>query len=573
MKKIVIAILTICLALSLIPPAFAAESFTINNVTVDISSGSDPGNCSSYASTLLKKIWSVGRTTMTTYKGRYNLIKGLSTSDRTITEDHTKNFIQNTPLGSRIRICASSDTSSNDYDNNRYGHTLVLVAKNDAAGKFTVLEGGQGGVAKANEYTYSSFVTKKDASGYKYFYYIADYSAAERDYKNKTNTGVTPIPTTPTNKITITYNPNGGRVSPTTQVIEKGSNPQKLPTATRDGYRFLGWFLNGKAEWQVTESTSWAYLSDLTLYALWESEGQGPGHWEYRYVGYATSDGKHECWCGTYLKNRFGNASLRYSDWGRTQYSANGSSWTCGSNCKGDHTGIAKTGSNGVPYWSEYTLPDGKNYYWEVKRWVEDTQTVPPPTCTQHVKGNMLHCESVHPHRNYYSCSVCGKEFTDGVANYVDSCEICNPKPLTPVGHWEQRGWTTTPVSESDTIRNIETRTVETSPSRTEYRYVGYATTDGKHECWCETYLRSKFGSAVLRYSDWSTTRYSANGSGWTCGQCNGKHTGVDHYGNNGSAWWAEFTLPDGKNFYWEESRTVPAQYRTEYRYEKWVSN
>lgn len=292
------------------------------------------------------------------------------------------------------------------------------------------------------------------------------------------------------------------------------------------------------------------------------------GHWEYRYVGYATSGGRHECWCGTYLKNRFGSANLRYSDWGRTQYSANGSSWTCGSNCKGDHTGIAKIGSNGVPYWSEYTLPDGKNYYWEEKRWVEDTQVVPPPACTQHVKGNMLYCESVHPHRNYYVCSVCGKEFTDETANYVDSCKICNPGPT---GHWEQRGWTTTPVSASDTIRNIETKKVEISPSRTEYRYVGYATTDGKHECWCETYLRSKFGSAVLRYSDWSTTRYSANGSAWSCGQCNGNHTGVDHYGSDGRAWWAEFTLPDGRNFYWEEQRTIPAEYRTEYRYEEWI--
>ncbi|WP_160667217.1 hypothetical protein [Colidextribacter sp. OB.20] len=295
------------------------------------------------------------------------------------------------------------------------------------------------------------------------------------------------------------------------------------------------------------------------------------GHWEYRYVGYTTSNSRHECWCETYLKNKFGSANLRCSDWSSTRYSSNGSNWTCGSSCKGNHTGIAFTGSNRAPYWSEYTLPDGKNYYWEEKRWVEDTQTVPPPTCTQHVKGNMLYCESVHPHRNYYVCSVCGKEFTDDVANYVDSCEICNPKPPTPVGHWEQRGWTTTPVSTSDTIRNIETRTVETSPSRTEYRYVGYATTDGRHECWCETYLRGKFGSAVLRYSDWSTARYSANGSAWSCGQCNGNHTSVDHYGNDGRAWWAEFTLPDGRNFYWEESRTVPAQYRTEYKYEKWV--
>ncbi len=138
---------------------------------------------------------------------------------------------------------------------------------------------------------------------------------------------------------------------------------------------------------------------------------------------------------------------------------------------------------------------------------------------------------------------------------------------------WVKVDWTSVAPSPSDTIRNSEERSIEVSPSRTEYRYVGYATTDGRHECWCETYLRSKFGSAVLRCSDWSTTRHGANGSAWSCGQCNGNHTGVDHYGNDGRAWWAEFTLPDGRDFYWEENRTIPAEYRTEYKYEKWVPN
>lgn len=574
-NRLVAITISICIVCSLIPVSFAANNnYTINGVTVNVSSGTNPGNCSSYASSVLAKIWSIGKVNggMCSYYSPYNLLKDKTAEERTLTEAHVREYIQATPLGSRIRIYPldNPDKDINDYTpGGPYGHTLVLVAKNNAAGTFTVLEGGQNGKAKENTYTYQDFVTKK--SKHKYFNYITDYSAAERDYKNKTNTGVTPIPTV--NKITITYNPNGGRVSPNTQVIEKGSNPQSLPTATRDGYRFLGWFLNGKPEWQVTESTSWAYFSDLTLFALWEQDERGPGHWEYRYAGYATSDGRHECWCETYLKNKFGSANLRYSNWSTTQYSPNGSNWTCGSNCRGSHTGVSKTGSSGAPYWSEYTLPDGKNYYWEEKRWVEDTPITPPSVCTQHTKGNMLYCEGVHPHRNYYTCSVCGKEFTDEVANYVGSCEICNPGPVTPPGHWEQVSWTVNAPLSSDTIRNKEERSVEVSSSRTEYRYVGYATTNGKHECWCETYLRSKFGSAALRYSDWSTTRYSANGSAWSCGRCNGNHTGVDHYGNDGRAWWAEFTLPDGRSFYWEESRTVPAQYRTEYRYEKWVPN
>lgn len=268
-----------------------------------------------------------------------------------------------------------------------------------------------------------------------------------------------------------------------------------------------------------------------TLIGANTSPDTSTGHWEYRYVGYATSDGKHECWCETYLKNKFGSASLRYSDWSSARYSPNGSNWTCGLSCKGSHTGIAKYGSKGAPYWAEYTLPDGKNYYWEESRWVTDNQSTENPA---------------------------------------------------PTGHWgEWSEWSTTPAYAIDGVREVQTkqesRQVKVSDGYTEYRYGGYVTSNGRHECWCETYLKNKFGSANLRYSDWSTTRYSVNGSNWTCGSCNGNHAHVDHYGSDGRAWWPEYTLPDGRNFYWEESRTVGAQYETRtvtlYRYRDWISD
>lgn len=257
-----------------------------------------------------------------------------------------------------------------------------------------------------------------------------------------------------------------------------------------------------------------------------------PARTEYRYVGYATENGKHECWCDTYLRNRFGSAVLRYSNWSTTQYTANGTAWSCGQ-CNGKHTGIDHYGTDGRPWWSEYTLPDGKNYYWQETRSI-DAQ-----------------------YRTEY--------------RYRDKKQISGGGNGS--GHWEQVGWTDVAPSASDKTRNLETKTVEITPSRTEYRYVGYATADGKHECWCEAYLKSKFGSAVLRYSDWSTTQYNANGSTWSCGLCNGKHTGVDHYGSDGRAWWVEYTLPDGKNYYWKETRTTDAKYKTEYKYKKWVAD
>lgn len=137
-------------------------------------------------------------------------------------------------------------------------------------------------------------------------------------------------------------------------------------------------------------------------------------------------------------------------------------------------------------------------------------------------------------------------------------------------GRWtEWSGWSNTPVDPSDT-REVETKQVKVSDGRTEYRYGGYVTYDGKHDCWCETYLRNKFGSATLRYSNWSTTRYSPNGKGWSCGFCGGNHIGVDRVGSDGRCWWAEYVLPDD-SYYWEESRTTEAIYETQYRYRDWT--
>lgn len=241
------------------------------------------------------------------------------------------------------------------------------------------------------------------------------------------------------------------------------------------------------------------------------------GHWEYRYGGYITSDGNHTCWCPTYLQNKFGSSNLRYSEWSATQYSGNGLTWTCG-NCKGNHTGIDHYDSKGRPWWSEYSLPSGF-YFWEETRWVED-ETSPEPA-----------------DNGYW-------------------------------GPWS--GWSNSTVSASDT-RQVETQQVVDSPERTEYRYVGYVFYDyRRHECWCSAYMEKLFGSATLRYSEWSTTRYSPGPKDWTCGNCKGNHIGVDHY-TNGKPYWNEYLLPDG-DYYWEESRTVAATQKTQYRYRDWIS-
>ena len=50
----------------------------------------------------------------------------------------------------------------------------------------------------------------------------------------------TPVPTV--NSYTITFDANGGSVSPTSKIIKKGEKYGTLPTPSRSGYRFIGWF-------------------------------------------------------------------------------------------------------------------------------------------------------------------------------------------------------------------------------------------------------------------------------------------------------------------------------------------
>ncbi len=69
--------------------------------------------------------------------------------------------------------------------------------------------------------------------------------------------------------ITVTFDPNGGSVSPTSKTVTYGSTYGTLPTPTREGYSFDGWFTASEGGSQVTSSTTVTTASNHTLYAHW----------------------------------------------------------------------------------------------------------------------------------------------------------------------------------------------------------------------------------------------------------------------------------------------------------------
>ena len=66
---------------------------------------------------------------------------------------------------------------------------------------------------------------------------------------------------------TVTFNPNGGSVSPASGATGSNRRLSSLPTPTRTGYNFVGWFTQTNGGTQVT--TSWEYGANATIYARW----------------------------------------------------------------------------------------------------------------------------------------------------------------------------------------------------------------------------------------------------------------------------------------------------------------
>ena len=74
------------------------------------------------------------------------------------------------------------------------------------------------------------------------------------------------------NEYTVTFNANGGTVTPAEQTVTYGSTYGELPTLTREGYTFAGWFTNPNGGDSVTKETVVTTAADHTLYAHWTAK-------------------------------------------------------------------------------------------------------------------------------------------------------------------------------------------------------------------------------------------------------------------------------------------------------------
>ena len=121
------------------------------------------------------------------------------------------------------------------------GATYYDLNKMDGAMAFSRLSSGN----------YTFLVTADDASG--------DHYELRSEFRVSSKTAT----------VTYTFNPNGGTCSPTTLAVEPGVGLAGLPTPTRSGYAFAGWFDENGNE---VSNGSAAYARDTTLTARWEKQ-------------------------------------------------------------------------------------------------------------------------------------------------------------------------------------------------------------------------------------------------------------------------------------------------------------
>lgn len=70
----------------------------------------------------------------------------------------------------------------------------------------------------------------------------------------------------------VTFDGNGGTVSDTNKTVYYGSTFGELPTATRDGYTFCGWYTKIDSGYLVTSNTQVNTHTSITLYARWSTD-------------------------------------------------------------------------------------------------------------------------------------------------------------------------------------------------------------------------------------------------------------------------------------------------------------
>ena len=184
------------------------------------------------------------------------------------------------------------DNDGNESDTTTFHMMVDKTAPRMINATLTTVEDGRGYTQGATTYqdVHIELEGIDDHSGFQKFIYSTDGGTTWRDVPSNwtinetTNTtfrvkAVDNVGNRSTNTVTFTirinknftvsYNANGGTVSPTSKTVVYGSTYGTLATPTRTGYAFAGWYTSATGGTQVTSTTKVSQHQNHTIYAHW----------------------------------------------------------------------------------------------------------------------------------------------------------------------------------------------------------------------------------------------------------------------------------------------------------------
>ena len=129
-----------------------------------------------------------------------------------------------------------------------------------------------GSVVSSQQVRYGSKVVKPadpTRSGYTFDgWYTAKSGGSKYDFNQPVTGDVTVYAHWTVNSYTLTFDANGGKVSPASRKVRYGAKYGDLPTPTRSGYTFDGWY-TAKSGGSKVSGDAVMGAGDVTVYARW----------------------------------------------------------------------------------------------------------------------------------------------------------------------------------------------------------------------------------------------------------------------------------------------------------------
>ena len=156
-------------------------------------------------------------------------------------------------------------------------HGVILYWEKDRIQSVTI-DGKKANPGKYNEKNYPTYDLRKYKGSGRTIYLnakVTDYENKDYEFTVKLVFSKDCDKNDEKKTYTLTYNANGGSISPKNKSLNEGASYGNLPTPTRSGYTFDGWFTSASGGNKVSSST--IIKANTTIYAHWTEIPQDNG--------------------------------------------------------------------------------------------------------------------------------------------------------------------------------------------------------------------------------------------------------------------------------------------------------